>query len=535
MKLTRFNEDDIAKVHGPIQMWRALYDGRHYEVFPRAKQLIRQGEIIGAINYGSMDSRDMKVPYVMANISKMIVDVPSMFINRSLGKVETTKEKEFEKFKVGNDEEENAEKIEQMKALKDKQQEVLDEIVDNTNLVKWNSMNLKQWQIDGGIVAVPEMINGKPRISFKERTAYYELDDGVTFQMRYILEDEDEKKYLHVHEETEFEDYVEGSHTLYQYNRTGQNVTEVTDDQTIQEMINVDSDDRHYILHNRNKTLFVYLPYEPTFDNQMGNSAIKGQEGKQDEVNWTLTRTAQVFERNGRPRVAIPKDVFEEIQERAYERYGDPNKIDNQDLEVTSIDEDGQSIKVLQIDTDKIGDVDYLKNIIKIMLMETQTSEKAVDFFNADGKSYAESGTAKFYDLFLSIMKAEKLRDEYVDFLQRALKNTLWLYKQNDNSVEIECPDIKQSEMLPITSKERRDMNNESYQAGTQSLEQTIKNINPEKTDAWIENELEKIEGEKTSSDSFSLFGGNQTARNFNDNRNSEGQHIDENGNVIEE
>lgn len=96
VKLTKFTNDDIEKVHGSIEMYRAIYEGRHYDVFPRAKQLIRQGEIIGKINYGSMNGNDMKVPYVIANISKMIVDVPSMFINRSLGKVTTNKEKELE-------------------------------------------------------------------------------------------------------------------------------------------------------------------------------------------------------------------------------------------------------------------------------------------------------------------------------------------------------------------------------------------------------------------------------------------------------
>ena len=89
--------------------------------------------------------------------------------------------------------------------------------------------------------------------------------------------------------------------------------------------------------------------------------------------------------------------------------------------------------------------------------------------------------------------------------------------------------------MLPITSKERREMNNTSYQSGTQSLEQTIRNNNPEKSDRWVANELEKIEAEKTTTDSFSLLNGNQTAFNFNDNRNADGQHVDDDGNVIED
>lgn len=529
MKLDKFTDTDIVDTHGQIEMYRALYDGRHYEVFPRAKQLINQGEIVGAINYGSEISSDMKVPYIMANISKMIVDIPAMFINRSLGQVKTTIERDFEEF----DEDESEMTLEEIQERKDKQQKVIDDITFNTNLIQWNSMNLKQWQIDGGIVAVPEIRNGKPRICFKERTAYYELDDGVTFQMRYVLEHND-KQYLHVHEEIEHEGYVEGNHTLYNYSTRGSKLEVVEDEQLIQELININKVNRHYKLMNRTKTLFVYLPYEPTFQHKMGNSAIKGQEGKQDEVNWTLTRTAQVFERNGRPRIAIPKDVFAEIQDRAEERYGDPNKIDHRDLEVTSIDDDGNKIEVLQIDTTRIGDIDYLKNIIKVMLMETQTSEKAVDFFSGE-TNYAQSGTAKFYDLFLSIIKAEKLRDEYVQFIQRAFENCLWLYKQVDGTIEIEQPDVKQSEMLPVTSKERREMNNTSYEAGTQSLEQTIRNNNPEKSDKWVMNELERIEGEKTTTDSFSLFNGNQTGFNFNDNRNENGEHVDENGNPIEE
>lgn len=528
MRLESFTDSDITNTHGQIEMYRALYDGRHYEVFPRAKQLIQQGEIVGALNYGSELAADMKVPYIMANISKMIVDIPSMFINRSLGQIKTTVERDYEEYDPDTDETD----IEQIQERKDKQQKVIDDITFNTDLIKWNSMNLKQWQIDGGIVAVPEIRNGKPRICFKERTAYYELEDGVTFQMRYVLE-HDNKQYLHVHEEIEHEGYVEGSHTLYTYN-SGAKLSVVEDEELIQQLINIDRPNRHYKLNNRTKTLFVYLPYEPTFMNKMGNSAIKGQEGKQDEVNWTLTRTAQVFERNGRPRIAIPKDVFAEIQDRAEERYGDPNKIDHRDLEVTSIDDDGHKIEVLQIDTSRIGDIDYLKDIIKIMLMETQTSQKAVDLFS-DETSYAQSGTAKFYDLFLSIIKAEKLRDEYVQFIQRAFENCLWLYSQVDGSIEIEQPDIKQSEMLPVTSKERREMNNTSYQAGTQSLEQTIRNNNPEKSDRWVANELEKIEAEKTTTDSFSLLNGNQTAFNFNDNRNADGQHVDDDGNPIED
>ncbi len=106
-----------------------------YEVFPRAKQLIRQGEIIGRINHGSMNSSDMKVPYVIANVSKMIVDVPAMFINRSLGNVLTTKQKEFEEY-----EENETVSIDELIEAKERQQEYINNIVENTNLIKWHSI-----------------------------------------------------------------------------------------------------------------------------------------------------------------------------------------------------------------------------------------------------------------------------------------------------------------------------------------------------------------------------------------------------------
>ena len=169
------------------------------------------------------------------------------------------------------------------------------------------------------------------------------------------------------------------------------------------------------------------------------------------------------------------------------------------------------------------------------MLMETQTSEKAIDFFSDEGSAYAQSGTAKFYDLFLSLMKAERLRNEYVDFIRQSFENCLWLASVEDGTIEIERPDIEQKEMLPITSSERRDMNNKSYDVKAQSLETTVRNVNPEKSDKWVALEVERIEGERTSTDSFGLLNGNQTAFNFNDNRNEDGEHVDDEGNPIED
>lgn len=525
MQIERFTNQDMIDVHGNMFFYREMYKGNHGDIFPRAKDLIRRGEVIDKIRFGSeQQARKLQTPYLIANISKMIVDIPTLFINRSLGKVITSLEA---------DTDEDLDITESEKQSHDKQQQLIDDIVDNSKLIKQHGMNIRQWQIDGGIVAVPEIINGRPQISFKERNIYYELDDGKTFQLRYKLE-YDKKNYIHVHEEVENETSVDGTHYLYKLG-VGQRLELIEDPLFVEEVTGIPPEQQTYELEDRNRTLFIYLPNDPTFDNKFGYSSLEGQENKQDEVNWTITRTSQIFERNGKPRISVTKDVWQQLEAAAMQKHGDITKIDHRNLEITTIDESGNSLEVHQIDVSKIGDMDYVKDIIKFMLMETQTSEKAIDFFSDEGSAYAQSGTAKFYDLFLSLMKAERLRNEYVDFIRQSFENCLWLASVEDGTIEIERPDIEQKEMLPITSSERRDMNNKSYDVKAQSLETTVRNVNPEKSDEWVALEVERIEGERTSTDSFGLFNGNQTAFNFNDNRNEDGEHVDDEGNPIEE
>lgn len=518
-ELKQFTQEDIVNTHGDMFKYRDLYDGFHSKLFDRAKAQIESGEIIDRIEYGDVKAQNVQTPYIVVNISRMIVDIPTLFITRSLGKMQTNypinemeREDDFE-----TDEEHivGASNNVFEDNLFDLQQETLDQIETNSNFSKWHGMNIKQWQIDGGIVAVPEFINGQIKLTFKERNVYYELDDGKTYQLRYIVE-RGEEKFIHVHEEIEGENELIGSHTVYKMNEDGE-LSEVEDEELIFEITKLKREERNYILKGRKRTLFVYLPYNPTFMNEYGRSVLMGQEGKQDEVNWTVTRSAQVFERNGKPRISVSKEVMDRLMQVSMDKYGVDNKFDHRDLEVTTIDEDGRSLEIHQIDIAKIGDITYVKDIIKMMLMETQTSEKAIDFFTGEG-GRAQSGTAKFYDLFLSIMKSEQMRKQYVEFIQQGVENCMWLLNQDNKDIIVEKPIIVQEDMMPVTSKETSTLNNQSYSAGTQSLEQTVRNNNPDKSEEWILDEVEKIEGERTSQDSFTLGRGNMTATNFNDN-----------------
>ncbi len=522
-ELKSFTQEEITKTHGDMFLYRDLYDGRHSKLFDRAKALIEQGEIIDRIEYGDVKAQNVQTPYIVVNISKMIVDIPTLFITRSMGKLQTNypinEIEDDDDFNTEDNHIEGTQDDSLNGELFDLQQETLDQIEVNSNFNKHHGMNIKQWQIDGGIVAVPEVINGQVKLSFKERNVYYELEDGKTYQLRYIVERGDDK-FVHVHEEVEGEDELTGSHTVYHMDDNG-DLQIVDDEEIIFDITKLERDQRNYVLKGRKRTLFVYLPYSPTFMNRYGRSVLMGQEGKQDEVNWTMTRTAQIFERNGKPRISVSKEVMERLMQVSNERYGVDNKFDHRDLEVTTIDESGKSLEIHQIDISKIGDITYVKDVIKMMLMETQTSEKAIDFFTSEG-AQAQSGTAKFYDLFLSIMKAEQMRDEYIEFIQQGVENCMWLLNQINSDIIIEKPIIVQKDMMPVTSKETSTLNNQSYAAGTQSLEQTVRNNNPDKSEEWIMEEVEKIEAERTSQDSMSLLRGNMTGLNFNDNKEDE-------------
>lgn len=526
--VVKFKKQDITDVHGDVEIYRELYDGRHSNLFERAKNLVANGEITDRIEHGKQTAKTVRTPYIVANISKVIVDVPTLFISRSLGELKTNhpinEEEAEEDYTTGTTHLEMTEN--EWDTTFDLQQDTLDQITDNSNLSRQHKMNISQWQIDGGIVLVPEIINGQARLSFKERNVYYELDDGKTYQLRFFkkLDDVD---YVHVHEEVEQERSLLVEHRLYKLKKDGEDAEEIDDPEIFEQVTGIKYSERTDTFEGRKRKFFEYLPYNPSFTNPYGVSAIAGQEGKQDEVNWTITRAAQTFERNGKPRISVTSGIMDELAAISQERFGVEGSTDSsaasrqfdyRDLEVTEMDENGNSLVIHQIDVSKIGDIPYVKDIIRFMLMETQTSEQAVDLF-ANEKGGAQSGVAKFYDMLISIMKSEQMRDEYVSFIQRGIESCLWLLHKDNEDIIVEKPSITMKEIIPVTSKEVTEENNANYTAGTQSLEQTVRNNNPEKSEKWILIEVEAIEAGQVSTDSMSFMRGNMTATNFNDNR----------------
>lgn len=564
---TKFGEETIKDVHGDMFYYRDLYDGKHGDIFPRAKELIEKGEIIDL--YGSVDEAsplNVRTPYLMFNVVKQIVNIPSMLVSRSIGQIKTNYPVETtaqERMADNEDLDENAplndiyegnnsnsdvdDKFIEVPETNDfndeidnPQQDILDQIIMNSKLN--HRMNITQLQVDGGIVSVPTLRNNQIAFEIKERNVYYPHEDELGADLVYELpqtneEQKDNVSYVHVYTERQEGQRVVTYDRLYI--RDGSNdMTLVTDPEIIKDKLYIDDVFIDGVLtkvfEGRQRPFITYLANEPTFTNTLGNSSVKGLAGKQEEVNWTITRAAQTFERNGKPRISVSKATMERLQQIARQTYGNEGKIDHRNLEVTEFDENGRSIQIHQIDTSKIGDMSYVKEIVRAMLAETQTSESAIELVRQESAS-SQSGIAKFYDLMVSIIKSESMRDEYVEFLKDSIEAALWFANKEDQSIIIERPNIILKSMLPQPKQELSTDNIAKYNAGVQSLEETVRSNNPDKSEEWIREELKRIADNKNNADSLTINRGEQTLQNFLNNRNADGQPLDEDGQVFDD
>ena len=573
-----FGRETIVDIHGDMYYYRDLYEGNHHDLFPRAKNLIKRGEIIDvyADKDGNPSAKNIRTPYIMLNVAKMIVDVPAMFVSRSIGQIKTNHsatsigQQEMNNDNNNTDDaqkqnnndttntiqnnesaqnstQNNADNTIYEKAdtndfnaeVQDPQQATIDQILRNSRLNHY--MNITQLQVDGGIIGVPSMRNNQISLQIKERNMYYPHDDELGADLVYEIpqtkeEEANKISYVHVYTERQNGQSVTTLDRLFLRDKNNE-LQLVTDAQVIEDKLHLGETFVNGVLQKmfagRQRLFITYLPNNPTFMNELGNSTLKGLESKQEEVNWTLTRAAQTFERNGKPRISIPKGTMTTLKQLAEDKYGDENQIDHELLEVTEIDEiTGKSMEIHQIDTSKIGDMTYVKEIVRAMLAETQTSENAMELVKRDTAS-AQSGTAKFYDLIVSIIKSERIRNEYVEFLKDIIESALWFANKKDSTVIIERPNIMLKDMLPQPKQELSVDNIAKFNAGVQSLEETVRANNPDKSEEWVREEIQRIEDEKANTDSMSAINGAMNLQQFMNNRNADGEPLDENGDVI--
>lgn len=486
----QFDRSTIEKTHGRLYFYRDLYEGNHSALFSRARDLIKKGEIVDNLLEGPVQAQNVQTPYVIANVSKLIPEIPAMLVSRSIGRLGTSLKKDSAQIAAVNESTDGLIDEGQGDAnteILDVQQELLRQIELNSNLQHEHYTNILQHQLDGGIVGVPWIDDRGIRIEFKSRDVYFPHPDGRGHDLAYEREFEDGEKFLHVFRERLENGGLTTTHLLYELAATSE-ARPVSEEETMERL----GMDQLTTSYDRQRPFAVYLANDKTFMNPLGVSCLKNQEAKQDEINWSLTRSALTFERNGKPRIAISQEIFAALEERAIERYGDGARIDHRDMEITTFDENGRAMEIIQIDISKIGDIQWVKDLMKLMFIETKTSEKAVDFY-MEGGSAAQSGVAKFYDLFLSLIKAEKIQAEYVYYVKKLVENALWLANRQDAAVVIEEPEIALNAMVPISRKELMEENVLPFEKGAQSLETTIRRNNPAASEEWIQEELARL------------------------------------------
>jgi len=542
IKYKMFNQDYIENIHGQLYFYRDLYLGNHMNIFERAQKLREEGEILENMLNKSVDSEFSKSPYIIANVAKLIVDVPAMLVARSMGKIDTSQPVDEEQNAAINQTTDAA--IEgpndntESGVVANAQQELIKNIVESSKLDACHRSNVIQQQVDGGLVGVPWNDDRGLRIEFKGRDTYFPHEDGLGADIS-ISRTIDNIVYLHVYRDRLYKagdkaiededewtapaDGLRTTHRLFLLGKGGVMTDEPIPFDEMAELLNMDVEDLEDFYEGR-KTVFIrYWGNDETIMNPLGVSALYGQDAKQDEINWSLTRNAFVFERNGKPRIAINKELANAIQKNMIDLYGEKGRghFDSKKLEIFTMDDNGNSMEIFQIDITKIGDVQWVKDLTKLMLMETRTSEKAIDFYMDNGGGGAQSGIAKFYDLFISLMKADQLLNEYLVFIKALIEDALWLAHEDDAAVVIEKPEIIVLDMLPLEKKEITDDNIAKFEAGVQSLETTVRNLNPDSSEEYIQEEMLRLELAKVSSDSTSLGpGGAQTLESMMDNPN---------------
>lgn len=530
IKWSKWNSEIIESTHGRIEFYRDLYEGRHTKIFPRAKQLIESGEVLEVLENGLRTALKNQPPYIMANVSKLVVDIPAMLVSRAMGKPTVTDEQTLTI--------ETADGTDTM-TLSD----ILDDIHSRSRLSFEHWTNIVQQQMDGGLVGVIIDDGSGIRIQTKARDMYFPHPDGLGCDLVYTknlyvrTEENGEDTYedfVHVHREYVEKGSLITEELLYRRNEGQDELELIEDPNEAAQLLDMDPSDMKQTFADRDRPFVVYWANDKTFRHELGQSALKNQESKQDEINWTLTRNAIVYQRNGKPRIAVSKEIFNQLQEKAFERYGDESKIDSDDLEITTYDENGKALEVIQIDVTKIGDIAWVKDLMKLMFIETRTSEKAVDFYLDGSGSPAQSGIAKFYDLFVSIMKAEKIAGEYMEFLEELYENALYFVQKDYPELEIVKPNFTIKEMIPVTRKEMIDSETAAYGGGDgiQSLKTSVKRANPHWTDEEVDAEVEEIKAGQSTPNSTNLLNGAGATnlQNLLDNRDANGNPIPPNG-----
>lgn len=480
----KFPPEPFDSDHAHMEYYRHLYDGEHAEIFSRSGQITAQGNAskykqkLKAMNgnyriskqFSKLASQSPANHYVIVNLSSAIAELPADLINRSLGNI-TADAEETEK-------------------------EFLDFItmtsrVSNTKSALWSA--IVQHQVDGGVAYRVRRTDTKG-VWFEWTLAdlFFPHDDGMGADIAWIEERDVDKEYLRVERQQ-----------LENGNLTVTNLVYIMKNDTVDVEMDIAEFNSLYDLeilaHDElagvNELMCGFVPNDETLLAPRGRSALRNVDMLQEEINWTITRDSVVFEQHGKPKLAIPRNLWESVANKNGKDYGQ-RFVRNADLEVVSFDEKTGAIpQYITWDAQTAQSFEHVTRLIDYMMAISKTASTAVGL---GGSSGGLSAKAILYEWIQSVIKSEAIREKFDHAIKGAIRKCIILENHiGGTNFEVKDPIIEWKGMLPKADAETDEEQSKRYTDGVQSLETTVRKLNPDWSEDAILAEVEKIKEEQ--------------------------------------
>jgi hypothetical protein len=464
--------------------YRDLYEGNHENIFPRAQQLAEQSLQVTKPKisrqrkkyYRGLAANDNKLAqyhYVVVNLAAVIAELPADLINRSLGNISADTEKE---------------------------QALLDFV---SGIVKRSKLQQKIWpaivqhQVDGGVAYRIRRDDRGAWFEWKSADLYFEHDDELGADIAWT-EERGDMKYLRVERQRLNVNSLEIEQLVF-----------LIESDTVDSQLDVNEYAREYgltipepqILEGVDELMCGFLPNDETLMRPRGRSGLRNIDNIQEEINWTITRDSIVFEKHGKPKLAIPRALWDNVAKQNQNYYGE-RFVRNADLEVVSYDEKNGAVP-MYITWNAMTEQSFkhVERLVQAMMAVSKTSAQAAGIEEAKGSTSAK---AILYEWIQSVIKSEAIKDKFDSIIKDAIRKCIILENALAKTAyeEVE-PVIEWQDMLPKADSERDVEEADKFDKGVQSLETTIRNLHPTWSEKAIMAEVKKIQ-EEQATDSLS-------------------------------
>ncbi|MBP1892996.1 hypothetical protein [Paenibacillus lactis] len=457
--------------------YRLLYEGEHAEIFPRARSVVTEKRYVhrrvGVRSWRKVEkvfSADHQ--YIVANFSSLVAEVPADLLNRSLGNISADTEEgpelEFVSLVV---------------------------TASKPNEKIWAAVT--QHQVDGRVAyRIRRNEAGAVWFEWILGDHYLPHDDGHGADVVWFEEwgNENRKdRFLRVERQR-----------LEAEGLTIQQLVFKMDGDNVGDQLEIDQYASDYELDipedveltGVNELLCGMVTNDEMLTYPRGRSALRNIDGLQEEINWTITRDSIVFDKHGKPKLAIPRALWDTVASQNQRDYGG-RFVRNADLEVVSYDDKTGAVPMyITWDAKTQQSFEHVTRLIKYMLAISKTSPQAAGLEEGKG----ESGVALLYLWIQSVIKAEAIKDKFDAAIKAAIRKCMILENAiSGQSLQITDPVVEWGELLPKANSEKDTEEIEKYAGGVQSLETTVRRMHPDWSEEAIMAEIQKIQDEQTA------------------------------------